>query len=135
MRGLIWAGWLMVALGAAMLAGSIAAGFALFGVLMPVTLAGSGVFMIPLATVRGVEGARLEAGGTRTAKLSLHVTLRNESSYKTRRRVVLPGGRVPAEGETVTVKFDPHKRREFVLVEESHEVTDRVQRTLARLRA
>jgi len=49
--------------------------------------------------------------------------------------MVLPDGRVPAEGETVTVKFDPHKRREFVLVEESHEVTDRVQRTLARLRA
>jgi hypothetical protein len=37
--------------------------------------------------------------------------------------VVFPGGHVPAEGETVTVKFDPHKRREFVLVEESHEVT------------
>jgi hypothetical protein len=157
MRALIWAGWLMVALGAAILAGSIAAGFALFGVLMLATLAGSGVFMILLArgwakplgspeelhrygcpahaTVRGVEGARLEAGGTRTAKLSLHVTPRNESSYKTRRRVVLPGGRVPAEGETVTVKFDPHKRREFVRVEESQEVTDRVQRTLARLRA
>jgi hypothetical protein len=62
------------------------------------------------------------------------VTPRNEL-LKTRRRVVFPGGRVPAEGETVTVKFDPHKRREFVLVEESHEVTDRVQRTLARLRA
>jgi hypothetical protein len=33
----------------AWLAGSIAAGFALFGVLMPVTLAGSGVFMSLLA--------------------------------------------------------------------------------------
>jgi hypothetical protein len=157
MRALIWAGWLMVALGAALLAGSIAAGFALFGVLMLATLAGSGVFMILLArgwdkplaspeelhrygrpanaTVLGVEDARLEAHGTRTAKLSLHVTPGNESSYETRRRVVLPGGRIPAEGETVTVKFDPHKRREVALVEDGYEVTDRVQRTLAGLRA
>jgi hypothetical protein len=49
MRALIWAGWLMVALGAAMLAGSIAARSALFGVLTPATLAGTGVFMILLA--------------------------------------------------------------------------------------
>jgi hypothetical protein len=87
------------------------------------------------ATVRRVEDARLEAGRTRTAKLSLHVTPRNESAYKTRRRVVLPGGRVPAEGETVTIKFDPHKRRKFVLVEDGYEVTDQVQQTLAALRA
>jgi hypothetical protein len=155
MRALIWAGWLMVALGVALLAGSIAAGFALFGVFMLATLSGSGVFMILLArgwdkplaipdelhrygrpanaTVRSVEDARLDAAGTRTAKLSLHVTPRNESSYKTRRRVVLPGGRVPAEGETVTIKFDPHKRREFVLLEDSYEVTDRVQQALVGL--
>jgi hypothetical protein len=157
MRALIWVGWLMVALGAAMLAGSIAARSALFGVLTPATLAGTGVFMILLArgwdrplespeelhrygrpanaTVLGVEDARLDAAGRRTAKLSIHVTPRNERSYKTRRRVVLPGGGVPAEGDTVTVKFDPHKRREFVLVEESYEVTDQVRRTLAGLRA
>lgn len=157
MRALFWAGWLMVALGAAMLAGSIAARSALFGILPPATLAGTGVFMILLgrgwdkplaspeelhrygrpanATVLGVEDARLEAGGTRTARLSLHVTPRNESSYKTRRRVVLPGGRVPAAGETVTVKFDPHKRREFVLVEDGYEVTDQVQRTVTGLSA
>ena len=49
MRVLIWAGWLMVALAAAMLAGSIAARSALFGVLTPPTLAGTGVFMILVA--------------------------------------------------------------------------------------
>jgi hypothetical protein len=157
MRVLIWAGWLMVVLGAAMLAGSIAARSALFGVLTPLTLAGTGVFMILLArgwdrplaspaelhrygrpangTVLGITDVRLDAAGTRTAKLSLHVTPRNESSYKTRRRVVLPGARVPAEGERVTVRFDPHKRREFVLLEENYEVTDPSQRTLAGLRA
>lgn len=32
---------------------------------------------------------------------------------------IMPGGPVPAEGETVTIKFDPHRRREFVLLEES----------------
>jgi hypothetical protein len=157
MRVLIWAGWLMVALAAAMLAGSVAARSALFGLLTPATLAGTGVLMIllargwdrPLASpeelhrygrpanaiVLGITDARLDAAGTRTAKLSLNVTPRDESSYKTRRRVVLPGATVPAEGERVTVKFDPHKRREFVLLEESYEVTDQVQRTLAGLRA
>lgn len=143
MRALIWAGWFMVALGAAMLAGSIAAGSPAFGLLMAGSLAGPGVLMIwlargwdkPLAsadlhrfgrpanaTVRKVEDAQVDSGGTRTARLSLHVTPRNESSYKATRRVVLPGGRIPAEGETVTVKFDPHKRREFVLLEDNYEV-------------
>lgn len=143
MRALIWAGWFMVALGAAMLAGSIAAGSPTFGLLMAGSLAGPGVLMIWLArgwdkplpsadlhrfgrpanaTVRKVEDAQLDTGGARTAKLSLHVTPRNESSYKATRRVVLPGGRIPAEGETVTVKFDPHKRREFVLLEDNYEV-------------
>jgi hypothetical protein len=41
----------------------------------------------------------------------------------------------PGQGETVTIKFDPHKRREFVLVEDGYEVTDQVQQTLAALRA
>lgn len=126
-----------------MLAGSIAAGASAFGALMVGSLAGPGALMIwlasgwdkPLAsselqhfgrpanaTVRKVEDAKLDAGGARTAKLSLHVTPRNESSYKTQRRVVLPGGRIPAEGETVTIKFDPHKRHEFVLLEDTYEV-------------
>ena len=141
MRSLIWVGWLMAALGAATLAGSVAAGQALFGVLMLTGLAGSGGFMILLAsgwdkpladsaelhrygrpaaaTVRKVENAKLDPGGTRSATLSLRVTPRNESPFRTRRRVVLPGGRVPAEGERVTIKFDPHKRREFVLLEQA----------------
>jgi len=41
--------------------------------------------------------------------------------------VALPGGRVPAAGETVTIKFDPQSRRQFVLLEESYEVVDPVQ--------
>ncbi len=143
MRALIWAGWFMVALGAAMLAGSIAAGSPAFGLLMAGSLAGPGVLMIWLAsgwdkplpstdlhrfgrpasaTVGKVEDADLDSGGVRTAKLSLHVTPRNESSYKTRRRVALPGGRIPVEGETVTIKFDPHKRCEFVLLDESYQL-------------
>ena len=144
MRSLIWAGWLMVAFGAALLAGSIAAGSPPFGVLMLAGLAGPGLFMVWLAqgwdgplggtanlhrfgrpanaTVRKVEDSRLDADGTRTAKLSLHVTPRNESSYDTRRRVALPGGRIPSPGERVTIKFDPHRRREFVLLEENYDV-------------
>jgi hypothetical protein len=155
MRALVWVGWLMVALGAAMLVGSVAAGFALFGVLLLASLAGSGAFMILLAsgwdkplaggaelhrfgrpakaTVLKVEDARLDADATRTATLSLRVTPRNESAYRTRRRVALPGGRIPAQGETVTIKFDPNKRRQFVLLEHNYEVTDTVQRTLANL--
>jgi len=144
MRSLIWAGWLMVALGAAVLAGSIAAGSPTFGVLMLAALAGPGLVMAWLAqgwdkplegetelhrygrpanaTVRKVEDSRLDANGTRTAKLSLHVTPRNESSYSTRRRVPLPAGRIPTVGERVTIKFDPQRRRDFVLLEENYDV-------------
>ena len=143
MRTLIWAGRLMIALGAAMLVGSIAAGALAFGLLMLASLAAPGVLMVwlatgwdkplarielqrfgrpAIATVRKVEDAKLDGNGTRTAKLSLHVTPRNESAYKTRRRVVLPGGRIPREGETVTIKFDPNKRGEFVLLDENYEV-------------
>jgi len=143
MRTLIWAGWLMIVAGAAMLAGSIAAGALAFGLLMLASLAGPGVLMIwlasgwdtPLAstelhrfgrpanaTVLKVEDAKLDGRGMRSARLSLHVTPRNESAYKTRRRVVLPGGRIPREGETVTIKFDPNKRREFVLLDENYQV-------------
>jgi hypothetical protein len=77
-----------------------------------------------------VEDITLGADGTRTAKLSVRVTPRNESAYKTTQRVALPGGRVPAVGETVTIKFDPNSRRQFVLLEESYEVTDHVQQAL-----
>jgi hypothetical protein len=88
MRSLIWAGWLMVAMGAALLAGSIAAGSPPFGVLMVACLAGPGLVMVCDA----------------------------------RRRVALPGGRIPSPGERVTIKFDPHRRREVVLLEENYDV-------------
>ena len=157
MRAVIAVGWLMVALGVAMLAAAVAAGFALFGVLLVATVSGSGLFTIGLArgcdqplerpvdlhrygrpanaTVRKVADARLNSAGMRTAELSLQVTPSHERSYTTRRRVVLPEGRIPSEGETVTIKFDPHARREFVLLEGSYDVSDRVQRTLANLRS
>ena len=85
------------------------------------------------ATVKGVDEVQLDAGGTRTAKLSLHVTPRNEGEYDTTQQVVLPGGRIPAVGETVTIKFDPNRRRRFVLLEEGHEVQDHVQKSYEQL--
>jgi hypothetical protein len=149
MRILVYVGWLMVALGVAFLVGGITQDQIGFGLIMFASMAGSGLFMVwlsrgwdkPLesseelykygrpanATVRKVEDAKLEPNGTRTAKLSLHVTPRNESDYKTTQRVALPGGRVPAVGETVTIKFDPQSRRQFVLLEENFEVVDYVQ--------
>jgi len=115
-----------------------------FGLLMLISLGGAGLFMAWIAkgwdkpvetvadlhkyrrpanaTVRKVEDAKLDANGTRTAKLSLHVTPRNESSYRASGCVALPGGRIPQVGETVTIKFDPQRRRQFVLLEENVEV-------------
>jgi hypothetical protein len=81
------------------------------------------------AEVLSVETAQLDAAGTRTAKLSVHVRPVNETAFKTTREVAIPGGRVPAVGETVTVKFDPHRRKDFVLLEQSFEVQDQVIRT------
>jgi hypothetical protein len=78
------------------------------------------------AEVLSVDGAQLDAAGTRTAKLSLRVSPVNESQFKTTRTVALPGGRVPNVGETVTVKFDPNSRKDFVLLEQSFEVKDHV---------
>jgi hypothetical protein len=152
MRALVYAGWLMIGVGAAIAVGSAASGVGggiAFGALMLAALGGSGAFMIwvgrgwdrPLesaqdlhrygrpanATVRKLEDARLDAHGTRTAKLTVHVTPRNERAYKATRRVALPGGRIPAVEETVTVKFDPNSRREFVLLSDTYEVRDGVQ--------
>jgi hypothetical protein len=81
------------------------------------------------AEVLSVEGAQLDAAGTRTAKLSVRVSPVNESAYKTTRAVALPGGRIPNVGETVTVKFDPNSRKDFVLLERSFEVKDHVTQT------
>lgn len=78
------------------------------------------------AEVLSVDGAQLDAAGTRTAKLSLRVSPVNESQFKTTRMVAIPGGRVPNVGETVTVKFDPNSRKDFVLLEQSFEVKDHV---------
>jgi sporulation protein YlmC with PRC-barrel domain len=152
MRITVYAGWFMAALGVAFLVGAGTQDQLLFGLLMLGGLSGPGLFMVwlghgwdkPLdssgelyrygrpanATVRRVDDVTLDANGTRTAKLSVRVTPRNESAYKTTQRVALPGGRVPSVGDTVTVKFDPNSRRQFVLLEESYEVVDHVQQAV-----
>ena len=155
MRGTVYAGYLMIVVGVAMAVGGIAgagsAGGA--GLLLGLGLGGlgcaaGGAVMVwlgrgwdpPLdsaadlykygrpanAEVLSVTDAQLDVKGTRTAKLSLRVSPVNESEYKTARTVAIPGGRVPNAGETVTVKFDPHSRKDFVLLEESFEVKDHV---------
>jgi hypothetical protein len=152
MRITVYVGWLLAALGVASLFGAGTQDQVFFGLIMLASLTGPGLFMVwlghgwdkPLessdelyrygrpanATVRKVEDVTLAADGTRTAKLSVRVAPRNESAYRTTQRVALPGGRVPGVGETVTVKFDPNSRRQFVLLEESYEVTDHVQQAL-----
>jgi hypothetical protein len=152
MRITVYAGWLLAALGVAFLVGAGTQDQFLFGLLMLGCLTGPGLFMVwlghgwdtPLessdelyrygrpanATVRKVEDVTLDADGTRTAKLSVRVTPRNEGAYRSTQRVALPGGRVPAVGETVTVKFDPNSRRQFVLLEQSYEVVDHVQQAV-----
>jgi hypothetical protein len=156
MRITVYLGWLMAAVGVAFLVGAGTQDQLPFGLLMLGALTVPGLFLVwlchgwdkPLAssdelyrygrpanaTVRGVDDVTLEAGGTRTAKLSVRVTPRNESAYNTTRRVALPAGRVPAVGETVTIKFDPNSRRQIVLLEESYEVVDRVQHAIGMLK-
>jgi sporulation protein YlmC with PRC-barrel domain len=152
MRITVYVGWLLAALGVAFLVGASTQDQLFFGLIMLASLSGPGLFMVWLAhgwdqplessdelyrygrpanaIIRRVEDVTLDADGTRTAKLSVRVTPRNESAYKTTRRVAVPGGRVPAVGETVTIKFDPNSRREFVLLEETYEVVDHVQRAV-----
>ena len=151
MRITVYVGWLMAALGVAFLAGAGTQDQLLFGLLMlgspDATRFSSDMVWLahgwdkPLessdelyrygrpanATVRKVDDVTLDANGTRTAKLSVRVTPRNESAYRATQRVALPGGNVPAVGETLTIKFDPNNRRQFVLLEESYEVVDHVQ--------
>jgi hypothetical protein len=139
MRITFYAGWLLAALGVASLVGAAAQDQLVYGLVTLASLSGPGLLMVWLAhgwdtplessyelhrygrpanaTIRKVQDVKLDAHGTRTAKLSVRVTPRNEGAYKTTRRVALPGGRVPAVGETVTVKFDPNRRRRFVLLE------------------
>ena len=148
MRTLAPIGWLMIALGLILGVGGIAAGQAVTGAILLVSLAGSGWFMIwlgkgwdkPLddaaelykygrpanAEVLAVEGASLAGDGTRTAELTVKVSPVNESSFKSTRTVALPGGEVPSVGSTLTVKFDPNSRKNFVLLEESFQVKDSI---------
>jgi hypothetical protein len=156
MRALVYTGWLMIAIGVAILVGGVAAGQAGFGVLMLAVMSGTGAFMLwfgrgwdkPLesaqdlykygrpanAIVEKVEDATLDPRGMRTAKVSLRVAPVNESAYETTRTVALPGGRIPAVGETVTIKFDPHSRKEFVLLDEVYEVKDHVAQSREQMR-
>lgn len=146
MRFVVYAGWLNIVLGIVLGIGGIVGGMAGVGAILLVSLVGSGWFMIwlgsgwdkPLedaselykygrpanAKVLAVEEAQLTGEGGRTARLKLHVSPVNESDYKTTRVLALPGGRVPAVGDTVTVKFDPQSRKNVVLLEESYEVED-----------
>lgn len=156
MRYMVSSGYLLVLIGAAMVVGGVIGGLAggpAAGLLLGVGggglgCAAGGAFMVwlgcgwdtPLdsaadlykygrpanAEVLAVEGAQLDAAGTRTAKLTLRVAPVNESDHKTTRTVAIPGGRVPNVGETVTVKFDPNSRKDFVLLEESFEVKDHI---------
>ena len=148
MRMTVYAGWINLIAGLVIGGGAIAAGHAGFGAIMLLSLGGSGAFMIwlgsgwdkPLedaselykygrpanATVVKVEDEQLRPDGVRTAKLTLHVAPRNESSYKTTRVLALPKGRVPLVNQRVTVKFDPQSRKNLVLLEQAYEVEDHV---------
>ena len=130
-------GWVMAVAGVSLLAGAASRGELGFGLLMLTSLTCTGLLLVwlcrgwgrPLesadelhrygrpanATVKRVDDVSLEADGTRTAKLTVHVTPRNETSYRATQRVALPNGRVPSVGEAVTVKFDPNRRRRFVM--------------------
>jgi hypothetical protein len=141
----------MAIIGVLMAIGGVAAGGAALAglVIGGIALVGAGAFMVwlgkgwdkPLddaddlykygrpanATVREVEDAGMN-GNVRTAKLSLHVTPRNENDYKTTRTVAIPG-ELPKVGDTVTIKFDPNSRKNFVLLDESYEVKDNITAT------
>jgi hypothetical protein len=151
MRTLIPTGWLMVGLGVVLGVGGIVAGQPLTGVILLISLVGSGAFMVWLARgwdtplddaselykygrpanakVLKVEESQLAADGVRTAKVTLDVSPVNESSYRTSQKVALPGGREPVVGSEVTIKFDPNSRKSFVLLDESFEVKDQITAT------
>ena len=148
MRMTVYSGWLMVVLGVVIGGGAVAAGAAGFGAIMLVSLAGSGAFMVWLANgwdkpledaselykygrpanavVEKISEETLRPDGVRTAKMTLNVSPVNESSYRTTRVLALPKARVPAIGETMTVKFDPQSRKNIVLLEEEFEVVDHI---------
>jgi hypothetical protein len=142
-------GWLLVVLGLASLAGSVAAGEPALGALLFATTSPTGFFLAWLAAgwdkpmqddaqihrfgrpadavVLSASAPRMEPDGTWTAEVAFAVSPRNERRFTARRRVALPGGRAPAAGEAVTVKFDPNRRRDVVLLAERAEVVDHVE--------
>ena len=148
MRMTVYAGWLMVILGVVIGGGAVVAGQAGFGAIMLVSLAGSGAFMVWLANgwdkpledaselykygrpanavIEKISDETLRPDGVRTAKVTLHVSPVNESSFRTTRVLALPKARIPAIGEQVTVKFDPQSRKNVVLLEEEFEVVDHI---------
>jgi hypothetical protein len=148
MRMTVYSGWLMVILGVVIGGGAAATGYAGFGAIMLVSLAGSGAFMVWLANgwdkpledaselykygrpanaiIEKITDETLRPDGVRTAKVALQVSPVNESSYRTTRVLALPKARVPAIGERVTVKFDPQSRKNVVLLEEEFEVVDNI---------
>ena len=148
MRTLPPIGWLNVLLGVVLGVGGFVMGQPLTGGILLVSLVASGAFMIWLGSgwdqplddaaelyrygrpangqVLAVEDTVLSPDGTRTAKLRVQISPVNESTYTSTRTVALPGGRVPAVGQQVTVKFDPNSRKNFVLLEENVQVKDHV---------
>ena len=148
MRMTVYSGWLMVVLGVVIGGGAVVVGQAGFGAIMLVSQAGSGAFMVWLAggwdkplensaelykygrpanaVVEKISEETLRPDGVRTAKMTLNVSPVNESSYRTTRVLALPKARVPAIGETMTVKFDPQSRKNIVLLEEEFEVVDHI---------
>ena len=148
MRTLPPIGWLNVLLGVVLGVGGIVMGQPLTGGILLVSLVGSGAFMIWLGSgwdqplddaaelykygrpangqVLAVEETVLSTDGTRTAKLRVQISPVNESTYTSTRTVALPGGRVPAVGQQVTVKFDPNSRKNFVLLEQNVAVKDHI---------
>ena len=146
MRWTRYAGWLNIVAGIAVGVVMFAVGLGPIAVITGAAMIGSGVFMVWLASGwdkpiedlstlhkygRPANAIVLEAGeatldgtGKRTAKLKLNVAPVNESDFITTRVLELPGGRVPAVGETVTVKFDPQKRKNLILLEQNYMVED-----------
>ena len=150
-------GWLNVLLGLVLGAGGFVVGQPLTGGILLVSLVASGAFMIWLGSgwdqplddaaelyrygrpangqVLAVEDTLLSADGTRTAKLRVQISPVNESTYTSTRTVAFPGGRVPAAGQQVTVKFDPNSKKNFVLLEENVQVKDHVTASMEQFSA
>jgi len=157
MRTLPPLGWLNVLLGVVLGVGGIVMGQPLTGGILLISLVGSGAFMIWLGSgwdkplddaadlykygrpangqVLAVEDPTLSPDGTRTAKLRVRISPVNESTYTSTRTVALPGGRVPATGQQVTVKFDPNSKKNFVLLEENVQVKDHVTASMEQFSA